>query len=205
MKAPVALTLAAGAIAALTVAVFDAHGADAPALIEPRPWYQPSEIGMPLRSWHGHHNKGPDAWNNDTHGLYALWPVGSAGGIDFKAMAMVIKLSNRRDGVAAGLIAERGPLFAGLLWVRGYEDAFYDWTYSPGAVRECTTTCVWRTDTKRNLLAPTVGVRVDLPQRWRARLAYQPRRMHEFPANWVDRPAAKKDYSVLLLVGREWK
>ncbi|MCW5648375.1 MAG: hypothetical protein KIS62_01380 [Ramlibacter sp.] len=165
----------------------------------------PEEVGLTLRAHHSAHNTGPQAWNNRTEGVYALWTMHEvpAQALRLSALATALTLSTGRPGWGVGGLLEWGHLYTGLTLVHGYERVRYSYSFTPAAVRECVNTCAWRTATPRWAAVVPVGVRVDLGEGWRLRLSYQYNPRRSRPESWwSNRQGEFTDSSWLLSVGR---
>ena len=185
MKAPVNATLLIGFIAALASS------------FEARADLVLDEVGVTVRAWH----RSGTALNNATQGAYALWDVGQWRDVRFSASVMALRLSNDRDGVGAGVVAEYGHVFAGLHLMHGYQDVTYSGNVSGDLV--CRNICAWRTAKDRLTLVPSIGVRLDAGD-WRVRLSYQPSPRNRQDKFWHSWPGAQVSDSVLLTVGKRW-
>ncbi len=181
--------------------------------------WQPDEAGVTVRAWHSDQRPGPSAHNDRTPGLYALWDLAELRGVKVKALATVLRLSNNRDGVGAGLMAEAdittaASVFASVTAMRGYQDTRYGYVPLPGSYVECLASCAFKNSEDRWLLVPAVGIAAKVPKGtrlldvdvsgWTARLSVQPKPRVSQPAYWRNRPDARPARSVLLTIGRAW-
>ncbi len=164
--------------------------------------WKPDEIGATVRAWH----KSGAQLNDRTTGLYALWDFDEFRGIKVKALATVLRLSNNRDGVGAGVVAEAdiataASVFASATLMRGYQQTSYSYTPSPGSYVECITTCAHKTSRDVWTLVPAVGI-AGRASGWVVRLSVQPGPKNGQPKYWQTRPDARSSRSALLTIGK---
>lgn len=163
----------------------------------------PIEAGLTVYTRHGSHNSGPGAWESNTWGVYALWDAGEIGPFAMRASAVALRLSAGRTGIGGGFMAEWGHLYGSLVLMHGYQKVHFGAMPQHGATMDCVQTCAWRTAEDRLVLVPSVGVRVDLPQRFVLRLQLQPKPPASRGSSYyLDHREARSDWSLLLTVGR---
>ncbi|MCA0214778.1 MAG: hypothetical protein LCH79_16565 [Proteobacteria bacterium] len=179
--------------------------------------WRPDEIGATVRAWHADNQPGRSAHNDKTPGIYALWHLDTVRTVEVKALVTVLRLSNNRDGVGVGLMAEKDiteatSIFASATGMKGYQNTRYAYTPMAGATVECIETCAFKQSTDRWALVPALGVGIRTPlgtrfmdldiSGWTVRLSVQPAPRNKHHHHWHNRPDARPKRSFLLTVGR---